>query len=51
MVQYAEQKGLEDGSIAAPYSPPVRWTICVDADDAYISAYFHALAYVNNTFV
>jgi len=42
-VDWAEEKGLRDGEALAPYSPPIRWLICEEADDAYRSAYFHAM--------
>lgn len=51
MVAYAEDKGIEDGMWAAPYSPPVRWCISDDADDAYMTAYWYAFAYLANPFV
>ena len=44
-VAWAEEKGWKDGSVASAYSPPIRWGICPEADDAYISAYFNALGY------
>jgi hypothetical protein len=44
-VLWAEEKGLRDGMALAPYSPPIRWCICEDADDAYRSAYWAAVAY------
>lgn len=44
-VALAEDKGLQDGAACAPYSPPLRWQISEDADDAYTASYFHALAY------
>lgn len=48
LVQMAEEKGWLDGSSLASYSPPVTWQICEDADDAYRSAYWHAVAYVRS---
>lgn len=45
-VALAEAKGIADGAACAPYSPPIRWQICEDADSAYLTAYWHAMAYL-----
>lgn len=44
-VEWAEECGWAAGLCAGPYSPPIRWGICPDADDAFITAYWTALAY------
>ena len=46
LVRVAEEKGWTDGAQLAAYSPPVAWRVCDDVDDAYRSAYWHAVAYV-----
>lgn len=45
MREYANQCGIDHGSVAAPYRPPLTPGICPGADDAYRSGYFAALAY------
>jgi hypothetical protein len=45
LVIIAQQRGWQHGTVAAPFSPPVRWCLCEDADDAYRIAYFAGLAY------
>lgn len=44
----SKQKGLQDGSAAAEYRPLLAPGISEDADDAYHTAYWHALAYLRN---
>lgn len=43
-IEWAEEVGWEAGCKAAPYSPPIAWGICPEADDAFITAYWHAIA-------
>ena len=42
-VEMSEEKGTEDGTKLAPYSPAIRFGICKEADTAYSSAYFNAM--------
>ena len=43
-IDWAEEAGWEDGSRCAPYSPPLQWGICPEADEAFITAYWHGFA-------
>ena len=43
-IAWAQEAGWEAGSRAGPYSPPIAWGICPDADDAYITAYWAAFS-------
>lgn len=45
LIEDSERKGWEDGVRRAPYSPILQWGVYPEADDAYSSAYLHALAY------
>lgn len=45
LVEDSECKGWEDGSHGRTYSPIMQWGICQEADDAYIKAYWHGVAY------
>ncbi len=45
VIEGSEQNGLEDGATGAPYSPLLVWGISDDAAEAYVSAYWHAVAY------
>ena len=44
-VEYSEEVGWEAGLKASPYSPPIIWGVCPEADDAFMTAYWHAFAY------
>ena len=44
IVEESERKGLLDGLARDPYTPALPWGTLVEADDAYSSAYFRALA-------
>ena len=48
LIEASELKGCEDGQRADYFRPLIARGISSDADDAYISAYFHALAYAGN---
>lgn len=47
IIDYASDKGAEDGLAAKPYSPPIVWGICEESDEAYMISYWFAFAFVS----